>query len=594
VINIGLNAESYKSVSFNFKVNPLGAPYVSGDITPNQCYSQGGSTATVVIANFPPTANVADIVATFEVGGSIVSNAAITATQHKQSVFEGSIQELLELSLLIPTSPDTTSHTEALALRIPGQLDVESEFSSVELPQGSFKQNTSPEPSIIDVNGGVEMTIKVKNLGVTSTNVLVAMFGGAYPASINNVSCGSDPNPCERGLVACVVRLTTPSMTSLTNGDSVGLQVYWSDRGVSGAASTSQITVYDPTAASMIGLPSPDVGYATENTGVQVKVLNLAYQGVYPEDAGTVEAYLTIPGSSQQYTVTVVSCYKDTSDGVTFNRIHLTMPPISTTTQVTVSVTVRLKQATSVAASTDFTYHLMPVTASIIERVLPTTGPVDSPNDVLIKLSGFYKTNSIIVEFVDAEMMEMFKWTVRLETIKSTMRTTEFEVISPVVWEEMAYNDDGTPIVLSVRVYPATLSASKLVLGATFDWTYERNTPWIYSLVPLHGLVIGGGFATLEMKVADDIDIENVQNELTIMFGATAVGSNTISATETLSNGVRDSLQISFQVPTSQNTGVVAVTVIFNEELDLPDGASVQNVAHLVDMNTQPSLAMAS
>jgi len=568
VISIGLAAETFKSVSFTFKVNAMGAPYVAGSITPNQCYSQGGSTSTVLIANFPDTANTSALEVQFRVGGSVVSYANIVGAQSKESVFQGSIQKQLELSFVVPTSSDSTSHTETVVLYIAGELDVSTEFSYLALPQASFKDNSAPVPSNININGGTEMTIQVKNLGVTTSETLVAMFEGTYHATILSVSCGGDPSLCERGLVACIVTLRTPAMTALAHGDTASLAVYWSDRGASTAATTNEVTLYDPNAASVRGL-IPSVGYTAENTLVQVQVSNLAIQGVYPTSASQVEAYFTKPGSTTQYTVKVESCNTDTSDGVTFNQIQLTMPPVVATEQVTVSLTIKLRQH-DIAASTEFTYYLMPTTSPIFERVLPTTGPIDSPNDVQIKLSGFYKTHDITVEFVSTEV-EGFSWAVQAESIQSTMSNTEFTVKSPVIWEDKAYDANGTPIVFSVLVYPTTLSNSKYVLGATFDWVYEQNMPWISAVYPNQGLMTGGSTVTLDMKMAHEVDINSVQEQVTVWFGSTAVSANTISASETLVNGERDVLTLTMTVPRSYYVSVVAIRAEFVEHLDLPD-----------------------
>ena len=187
VISIGLAAETFKSVSFTFKVNAMGAPYVAGSITPNQCYSQGGSTATVLIANFPDTANTSALQVRFtDVNdGSVASYANIVEARRFESVYQGSIQKQLELSFVVPTSSDSTSHTETVVLYIADELDVYTEFSYLALPQASFKDNSAPVPSNVNIDGGTEMIIQVKNLGVTTSETLVAMFEGTYPATIH-------------------------------------------------------------------------------------------------------------------------------------------------------------------------------------------------------------------------------------------------------------------------------------------------------------------------------------------------------------------------------------------------------------------------
>jgi hypothetical protein len=353
------------------------------------------------------------------------------------------------------------------------------------------------------------------------------------------------------------------------------------------AASTTDLTVYDENAPNIASdFPTPNVGYGTEMTDVLVQVTNLHNDLVYPTTTSAVEAFFTLAGcldgAACRNDVTIASCSFTPADDdhLATNSIGLTMPPYEfyELESLEVTLTIRLAQQTSVLATTTFTYYPLPSTSPILQRAAPLSGKVSEPQDVQVELTGFYKTNNVAAEFVD-ESMQDFLWKVNSETVVSSIEQTQFTVSSPVVWDTSlggaVYNEDGSSKIFEVRLYPAALATQKDFYGSTFTWYYEKNTPYIDTLSPTAGLVIGGVKVTIDLKNVALVPIEEVQTLLTITVGDNPANPETFTATEILNGPQRDIMRVVSEVPASANIGLVDVDVQFDDSLKMVDTSAV-------------------
>ena len=470
------------------------------------------------------------------------------------------VSGLYNMQFDIPAAQVATTHTVALSINFEHTnppITLLTQFLYMQMPATEIDYMNVTSVSYL---GGSPVLVSARNLGPSAGNSLIVRLSAnnlVYQASVIQVSCGVDANLCEAGLTVCNIVFVTPQMTALPEMGSVLLQVYWSGLGISSAASTESLHVYNPSQPTIPLLPFPAEGYITESTLISIQVSNLALLGQYPEAPEALTAYSTANGSATQTTVHVEQCTLTTAeDGVKTNSVKLLMPSTSLAGYVT--VTVQLQQAPSVKASTVFVYHALPKAAPKI-KAYPPSGPITSRNKVLLELQSFYfaqLSSDVVVQFVEPLLSE-YTW--EITWLSSNVAQTAVEVFSPwiaaVDYHRVFNATTGEPKQLEVLVYPSKLSDNKQRYGATFFFQFSRLNAIITDLSPTTALV----GATIQASIT----LENVagitsSEHVRLFFGEAEVPSSVMTVAETLA-GV---LSLVFTV-SSDTIGAVDIALMF-------------------------------
>ena len=416
---VGLIAEPHKLVSFGIRVDEAAEPYLSGLLSPSQCYSSGGGTVSATISNLAPEALATAPVVTWAGTTNVTAETTVAGND-------------LAIRFPIPKAQMLGTHSESINI-VFGPTVIASTFLFKELPAAEI---SFMNVSTIAINGGTPVLLTARNLGVQSAesklSVVISAGNLIFHAIVSSTVCDVGASGCDAGLAECTVVFVTPQMFSLTETGAVLLQVYWEHLGVTQAATSQALHVYNPAQASIpANSVHPAEGYVTENTRVSIQLFGMSVYGQYPSAKDAILASFTAPGFTAPFELQVVQCQLVTSaDGTQMNAVTILMPTFTSAVSVTISV--QLKLAPTLRASADFMYHSVPTAAPRLQAS-PLTGAVSSRTKVLLDLSPFYvcaTPSDVVIEFVDTAL-QRYAWDV--VGISSSMQQTTIQVYAPVI-----------------------------------------------------------------------------------------------------------------------------------------------------------------
>jgi len=138
-------------------------PYVSGGLIPSGCYTHGGSTMSVTIADLDQDLDFCqdlDLEITFQ-----DINGNVTSAVDSDDVVAHFQDGTLDLAFLIPSSPDNSDHTETVVIQVSDQI-VTSQFQYKALPVPTIEDIDTHD---VDFYGDTVVTMTVSNLGFSTS-----------------------------------------------------------------------------------------------------------------------------------------------------------------------------------------------------------------------------------------------------------------------------------------------------------------------------------------------------------------------------------------------------------------------------------------